>query len=329
MCKSKRKLKQITVEILHSGDDFGRQFAACNALYRFFAGLTGINHDSTNETNATQTILDGGKAISPEEAAQCVLDFARTVQFLRGIHAAITQLKKRFPNERLEILYAGCGPFAALITPLFTQFSTEDFRVTLLDFHERSIYSVKRIITELNFDEFIADFVQTDVSRYKHAEKPHLIICETMQSALKREPQAALTLNLAPQLAENGIFIPQKITVEVCLANLSKEFSEEDAQKERIHLGEILALDAEKIRLSVFDFPTFIIDIPPHDSEKFDCMLLTKVSIFDRFELRERDSAITYPLILRELSNIKSGDRIEFKYLRGENPRFEYRLIAD
>ena len=313
------KLKQITDEILFSADDFGRQFSACHALYDFFVELTGISHSSENADDSLQTILANGKAIAPKEAAHCVLDFARTTQFLRGIYAAIIELKKRFPSEKLEILYAGCGPFATLIIPLMSQFEPNDFRVTLIDFHKCSIDAARKIVAELEFDEFIADFLNTDANAYKHSRKPHLIICETMQTALKKEPQVALTRNLAPQLAERGIFVPQKISVAACLAN-----SSDNAKKERIYLGEILALNAENVS---FNFPTITLEIPPIDLKGLDFMLLTKVSIFDKFVLNDYDSGITYPQILHTLRDVKSGNQIEFTYISDKNPRFEFQVV--
>ena len=325
-----KRLKQITEKILFSGNDFSKQHSACNELYNFFASLTGVSDSSENTDDAAQTILPNGKAISPKDAAQCVLDFARTTQFLRGIYAAILELQKRFPNEKLEILYAGCGPFAALIVPLLTQFEPQEFGVTLIDYHQRSIDAAKSIFQKLQVKEFAADFVQTDATAYQHKEKLHLIICETMQTALRKEPQAAITLNLAPQLAESGIFIPQKISIEVCLANPSKEFASDGAEKERIYLGEILELDAEKIRQSSaqnFCFPAITLKIPPMNVEKPDFMLLTKILIFDKFELSGRDSAITYPKVLNDLRGFSGNNRIEFTYIFDKNPRFKYAKI--
>ena len=44
-----------------------------------------------------------------------------------------------------------------------------------------------------------------------------------MQKSLEQEPQFAVTANLAPQLQANGIFIPQKVEVALCLAKLEDE----------------------------------------------------------------------------------------------------------
>lgn len=326
MIELNRKLRHITEKILFSEADFGKQFSACNELYRFFSELTEIEHSSANAEDAIQTKLEGGKAISPKEAAHCVLDFARTTQFLRGIYAAIIELQKRFSTETLEILYAGCGPYAALIAPLLTLFQPKDLRLTLIDIHQRSIAGVEKIISELKFEDFIAEILCADAITYQDDTKPHLIICESMQNALQKEPQFALTLNLAPQLIENGIFIPQKISVQACLANSSKEFSTEGEERERIYLGEIFNLEAEKL-IAVDKAQEKIIEIPQTNIENADFMLLTKVEIFDRFGLNDYDSGISYPLTLKELKNLSIGNRIAFKYIFDSNPRFEYRIL--
>jgi hypothetical protein len=94
-------------------------------------------------------------------------------------------------------------------------------------------------------------------------------------------------------------------------------------------------LDAEEIRQSLsdtFDFPSATIEVPQENVEKMekiekmDFMLLTTVSIFGGFELRERDSGITYPVILHDLRGF-NGKRVEFNYVQSENPRFEYKIV--
>lgn len=328
MSELKQKLREIAEEILFSGDNYGSQYRACNELFDFFIEITGISHQAANAEDDAETFLAGGKAICPNNAARCVLDFARTTQFLRAVHAAILELEKRFPNEKLEILYAGCGPFATLISPLLTLFEPTDFHFTLIDIHERSISSAQKVFADLEFENLAADFLQIDANFYKHSKKLHLIITETMQTAMQNEPHTALTIHLAPQLIEEGIFIPQKISVEACLANPAKEisFDGEEITKERIYLGEIFTLEAKKRK---FDFPPVAVEIPLIEAKNLSFMYFTTVSIFDKFILREHDSSITYPVIVNDLNNLQGGDRIRFRYVLDNKPRFEYEKVSN
>ena len=80
----------------------------------------------------------------------------------------------------------------------------------------------------------------------------HILVIEAMQKALEKEPQVALTLNLARRLPDGGVLIPERIRLAACLADLGREFSLDPADHEgsvpteharrRIDLGTILDL---------------------------------------------------------------------------------------
>jgi hypothetical protein len=142
------QLKGIADELLCSEQPGNRRDAAVK-LYALFSEITGVGGITGNPHHSIDTMLPTGKAISPEDAARCILDFARTSEFLKGTHAALLEAQNRFSQRPIEILYAGCGPFAALAIPLATQFTAADIRFTLLDIHQQSLESAQRLFGAL------------------------------------------------------------------------------------------------------------------------------------------------------------------------------------
>lgn len=318
------KLNSLTQTILIE-ENPGKLRSACYELYALFCEIVELDENKTNSQTHDGTTLSQGVAISPLGAARCLWEYKRTSQFLRGVLAAINELKHRFPNEKIEIVYAGCGPFASLITPLLDKFSPDELNLTLLDYHEFSTNAAKKIFHAFDFEKFNAEFIQTDACSYKHPRPIHLVISETMLNALVNETQTAITLNLAPQLCENGIFVPQEIFVEVVFVNLKKEFGE----KERIYTDKILELNAEKIRKeNSLEFPSVCLEIPDEAKEKdLDLRLFTEIRIFDSFGLKDYQSSISYPMKIRPDFDIKKTKSVEFSYILDDKPHFEYRVF--
>lgn len=317
---------------------------AVGELYSLLTGITGIKDDSIIEDNTTiETFLSHGKAISVKDAARCVLDYRRTTQFLRGIYAAILESQKRFPNQTINVLYAGCGPFAALVLPLCTQFEKGELSLTLLDIHERSLTSVLKVFEEFGLSDFVLDYIQCDAAEYRSDVQPHIVITETMQKALSAEPQVAITMNLAPQLRDGGFFIPQKIGIYACLCKVNDEFSfinmndNEVIKRNRIPLATLFEISAESVdelkqslqtdSAGMFFFPFNTIKIPEKVNDGHDVMILTKIRIFDEFILDDYDSGLTCPTILPDLGEAKSNTQVEFHYSLSNPVGFKYRIV--
>jgi len=330
--------------------------AAAHQLYSLFSDVTGVGDSSQAPEDTRDTLLACGKALSPNDAARSILDYYRTAQFLRGTYAAIKEAQKRFTDRPIEILYAGCGPFAPFAIALATQFSPDEIQFTLLDINARSLNAAKQIVDHLNLGGFIRAYVQDDAACYQHpiGRGPHIVITETMQQALAKEPQVAIDLNLRRQLVPGGIFIPDCVAIDVCLSELSKEIrfiqaktdigkselSDLRAGKNRIVLGRIFELREDHRRAlltgtainamtrnTLFDPVT--IEIPPIEDHTYRLMLLTTITIFDTIVLTENTSGLTLPMVLHDLGTVAGGSRIEFSYTLGHQPGFRYRLLPN
>src|SRR5262249_48655729 len=132
-----------------------------------------------------------------------------------------------FPGEIIHVLYAGCGPFAPLCLPLLPLLAGHRVHFTLLDVHARAIVSVQAILAALGLQGENIDCLVCDVTEYRNTDnrRLHLVVSETMQRALEKEPQVAVLMNMAPQLAAGGLMVPETIAVEAVLTDLSQELA--------------------------------------------------------------------------------------------------------
>lgn len=348
-------LKRIADELLSHHEDDDRLRAAVTEFYALCSAVTGIGENSADADDLDETGLPSGKALSPKDAARCVLDYRRTSQLLKGIHAAILEAQRRFPNTAIEILYAGCGPFAPLAIPLTGQFNPAEIQFTLLDIHKRSLDAARRVFQAFGATAFVRDYTQCDAASYKH-NAPHVIhiaVAEAMQAALEKEPQVAITINLAPQLCAGGIFIPERIVVSCRLCDPANEFSRLPAEaddadslsagsvgdKVRHELGRVLELTAGSfLNLSApsagrehqgaFLSPKVVVDVLKDLDGEFNLMLSTTITVFDAIVLSENESGLTCPKVLYDLGKIRGGMRIEFAYHLGDRPGFKYGFLC-
>lgn len=352
------RLKKIADELLSADIEHSKVKAPVEQLFLLFSDITGSDAAADCHDDTVETLLDQGLAISPKVAADCIHDAVRTAQYLRATHAAVLAAQQRFPNQTLEILYAGCGPFAPLAIPLATQFKPEEIRFTLLDVHQRSLDSAQRAFESLGLSAFVRDYQQCDAATYKHpaANALHIVVTETMQSALLNEPQVSIALNLAPQLCEGGILIPESVAIDACLWDLTYKplpvapvsDGEGRAHSEpvglqpeinRIQLGRVAELTletcrdlAKKLEAGLSEdqrLPVGSVETPPDATENFYLTLLTTIRVFGSFVLSEYESLLTFPIVMHDLGKIRGGMKIEFYYQMGRKPGFKCRLVND
>lgn len=314
----------------------GELLGAAHALREDFARITGIGDLASGDGDEVSTALDGGIAISPVDAARCVGDFARTARFLRAVHAAILESERRFPGERIRVLYAGCGPWAPLALPLCTAFDASRVGFTLLDIHPRSLAAVRQVVDHYGLGDFIDACVEADATTIRLGAAPHVIVAETMQTALRKEPQLALTANLAGQLAEGGLFLPERIEVFATAADLQAETAfTPDAdgvgtlEPRRQEIGRLLDLTpatAAALLAGARDgrLPSIRYAVPVLPPERdYHVMLRTRVTIHGDWVLDDYDSGLTYPVVLGELGRVAGGEVLEASYRTTGQPGFE------
>ena len=337
--------------ILDEKSSSARLRRALEDFAKLCSEITGIAPDPSFNGWAEDSFLDDGVAINPGAAAHCVKDYQRSVVFLRGVNAALNMGRRRFAGTPLEILYAGCGPYATLLLPLLERLAPGESTITLLDIHQRSLDSVSRLIDWFGLGDHKPQLVQADACHYQHARPLHLVVTEALQKSLEQEPQFAVTANLAPQLHPQGLFIPGQIEVELCLADQAAEremflySGRVDAESlsqsgRRCSLGTVLTLQPRDAAAQLgraranavsarMELPPTTVVVPAVGN--LDCLeplLFTRILVFDRFNLRDYEAEITLPRPCPEMQPLRAGSQYRVSYALGKYPKFELLNLA-
>lgn len=306
-------------------------------LYNFYNYF----FDTLDEDNQGEILLENGIALSRNDAANCIKDYKRTASFINGVYKAIISTLEKFPNTKINILYAGCGPYAPLILPLLSFFKPEQLSVTLVDINESSIKTVKKIVSELKFEPYISSIIIADAIEYKHEvlNSLHIIVTETMFHALTKEPQVAITQNLVPQLVKGGILIPEEINVSLGYSFFAKEpylnqynneyniTNESNQNIKRESLETLFTINKNESKRTIHSYPYYFeskwYNPPESFNETPDICIFTSVTIFDTIKLQYEDSLITNPFCIKSLYNLNKQSQFKIKYSIKNAPKWE------
>lgn len=252
--------------------------------------------------------LPSGYALGSRSAAMCALDSKRTSAFQRGLWLAIAAAQDRFPSDVIEVVYAGTGPFATLALPLMPMLDASRVRFTLIDVNESST-AILRTLTN-------ADVITTDAARYIHPRPIHVVVTETMQQALTKEPFVAIVDNLRPQLAPGAFLVPERVTVTAAAIDAECEQARWNGAigaERHVPLRTIAAVTRESTVVS--SDPLVVPRLPA--SRTFWLALLTKIETFAGVALTTYESGLTMPLVVWRASPVREGDVIDPRALRG------------
>jgi hypothetical protein len=332
----KKALQEITVKLLEATDDFGLLHQATDDLYRLFQTVSSV--DWQNDKHSTAILLASGKAIGPAWAAMCVKDTYRTIKFLRGLMLAIQQMQQKRGRKPVHVLYAGTGPFATLALPLTTIFRPEEVQFTFLEINPESVLSLQKVINIFEAEAYVRSVVQGDAATYQSApdQLVDIVVVEAMLPALQDEPQVAITMNLAPQLAVDGIFIPQCIRVHAGLLHPKKNTDrmmglEHSVTDHYILLNEVFECSqppaapwAEMSPLEVF--PEVPVIFPPDIPAGYQQLcLFTSIQVFESEQLEYWQCHLTQP---HPVGMLDLAQQVSFRYCLGEKPGFECKRLS-
>jgi len=332
----KEELKEITEILLKSEDDYGEMKKATDDLYDLFVAVSGL--EENDENSRKDYYLPKGKAIGTVWAAMCIKEFMRTKKFIRGVFLGIKRAKEKFPNRKIHILYAGTGPFATLIVPLTTVFTSQEIECTLLEINPDSIENLRKIIKAFEIEEYINDIVQCDATEYKaDKNKPiHMVVTETMQRALKKEPQVAITLNLVPQMEEGGILIPQNISIEAGLLDPKRDMERmmgiEGAEIDYCHhlnkifeLNKEMALEKDK---NAESFEQVEVEITDSIEKRYKSLsLFTNIQVFEEEQLTYNQCSLNMRVKIASIDEKNKIKKVIFQYFINETPGFTHKFI--
>jgi predicted RNA methylase len=321
-------VKNSTLTILNCTDDFAAMKQSVDTLYEIFSCITGISPAQIDVDK--DIMLPSGKAISPSAAAHCLLEMKRTAVFLRGIHKAILQKISNNAGKPICILYAGTGPYGTLIVPLLPLFTSKEIQVDLLDINPTSLDALKKLIDELQLNDYIGSACCEDATTFTLSRNYDIAISETMLACLKNEPQVAVMQNIIPQLQPEAIFIPEEIGINAALTNPKMEqdrllyYEDEPPPFRRIGLGNVFTVNKQNLDT---DRMQKTIEIP--DEKDFPVLkLFTTVKVFGEELLSENDSSITLPVSFYDLRK-QPALHIAFWYVQGEKPCIESKIPED
>lgn len=320
------KLREISGVLLSPALDYLAVKNACESLSSFFIEVSGIDLD--NNENQQPVFTSSGTAISPYAAASCVTDMMRTRNFLQGIREAISTRIKTNPGKPVVVLYAGTGPFATLFIPLTTIYTPDEIQFILMDINPVSIRSLQQIISTLGLQSYVKEMIEADAATYIIPDdlQPDILLSETMKAGLQKEPQVSIISHLLPQCNRQPFLIPERITVEACLAGNTAE--NPDAIQ---HLSTLLEFDAEtamRIKRNPEIIPVLsdgiVIKLTERPATHLSRLVLqTTIKVFGDYELVLNKSGLTTLVLLLNITAIKKfPSQLLFQYCMNSNPGF-------
>jgi hypothetical protein len=330
------ELNQYAQTLLSETTSPQQKRSSVHALHQLFVSLGAINSLEDPVDLPDHLQLPSGRAIAPRQAGLCLLEPLRTSVFAAGLKDAIGDLLQQLPGKTIRVLDAGCGPYALLPLLAASFYTPQQVQFTLLDIFEQNLASAKTLISNLGMMDYFSGFILTDATTYISPcdAIPDIVISETMNKALEKEPQAAITLKLAAQLPPHGILLPKNISVTLQKINSSlqqkalaiTESNMPNHSEFEAGLGMIITLDKNSTLAGITQRPLCSITIPgDYDEAIHKLQYFTTITVYKNHLLQRSDCSLTLPLNVEPYGkkSIRAGDTLDFYYTMHPVPRIE------
>jgi hypothetical protein len=288
-----------------------------NKIHEYFSEVTQVSGQGSDINHLYSVPANTGMALSINHAAQCLLDYKRTIKFLNAFVQAINDKREQFPGEVIRVFYAGCGPYATFVTLIAPLFNSDEIQFSLLEINKDSLCQAEQLIENLKLTKYIKACYLSDATTFEipQPETFHILFSETLDALLYRECYVPILWNLLPQLPNDITVIPENVSVNLYFKKGDKEtFS-------------TTIFDARKAVKNDFDalpeqFESVIIDLS--NSAKYDRILLeTDVKIYKNIKLERNESSLTLSLEM-EIEKPMTYTFVAFTY--HTQPQIELKL---
>ncbi|RZK16631.1 MAG: hypothetical protein EOO43_14280 [Flavobacterium sp.] len=315
----KMQLQSYAKAIIKDGDFHDELAPAITNLAAMLYELGQIDSESEMERN--HIVTDNGSAIGVFWAAQCIKEVFRTQRFTRGLYVAVNELRKKNLSNPVHILYAGTGPFATLALPIMTLFSPQEVQFTLLEINPESYRKLTHILSLLKLNDYVKHSEIADATTWKvKDDNIDIVVSETMNRALIKEPQVSIMLNLCSQIGKDVIYIPEEISVNLAI--------EDTAEREVKGLKNLVVFNKEYMFDVIansskpsWDFEQQTFDIEMAETTKLQ--FLTNIKVYQGNYLNDTDCSLNIPERLKT-KNIIGSKRFVFQYSNIGIPGFKW-----
>jgi hypothetical protein len=325
------QLKGLVKNILEDPDNDQSVILNINNIHNIFKELNSISGNDQSIANLAAVPTARGKALGLNHAANCLLDYRRTVLFLQAMIATINQKRQENPGATINIFYAGCGPYAPFLCMIAPMFDPSEVQFSILEINPISLEAAKELILALDLNAYLKESHLADAVTFKvpNAQSYHILYSETLDAVLFRECFVPILFNLLPQFSDDVALIPENVIVDLKFIKITKD---KDGSEMINETPVDVLVDARAAVASRQDPTKIPAQLPTvtanlNNMERYDLIVIdTTVVVSKNIILERGQSSLTLPLEFTLEQPFKDSKMV-FTYHLEPEIELKYQLI--